>query len=66
MKKFVKHPIKATTVPLLHQCIFTPHDVGMLLRQIKQLRGYSISVGESPEGIDFAVGEDIYTAIMDT
>ena len=64
MRKFVKHPIKATTVPILHQKVFTPHDVGMLLRQIIQLRGYSISVCESPDGVEFSVGEDIYTAML--
>lgn len=66
MKKFVKYPIKANTVPLIQKRIFSPEDFGRLLRQIKQLRGYTISVTEVPDklGVEFAVGDDIYTAIL--
>lgn len=67
MRKFVKHPIKANTVPLIQKRIFTPEDFGRLLRQIKQLRGYSISACEVPDeiAVEFAIGDDIYTAILD-
>lgn len=67
MRKFVKYPVKASTVPLIQKRIFTPEDFGRLLRQIKQLRGYSISVTEVPDeiAVEFAIGDDIYSAILD-
>lgn len=67
MKKFTKYPIHANTIPLLQRCIFTAEDVAMLLHQIKQLRNYTISASEIPgeNSIEFAIGDDIYTAILD-
>lgn len=67
MKKFTKYPIKANAVPLIKKRIFTPEDVARLLCQIKQLRGYTISVSEVPDeiGVEFAIDDSTYTAILD-
>lgn len=67
MKKFVKHPIHANSIPMLQRRIFTPGDLGDFLRQIKQLQGCSISVCETPDqnSIDFIIDDDVYTAVID-
>ena len=66
MKKFIKQPIHANTIPLLQRRIFTPQDFARMLRQITQLHGCSIGVNELPggNGVDFMIDDECYTAIM--
>lgn len=66
MKKFVKNPINATTIPILQRRLFTPEDVAALLHQIKQLHGYSVGVSELPEGngVEFQIDDDYYAVVM--
>lgn len=66
MKKFVKYPVNATTIPLLQRRIFTPEDVTALLHQIKQFHDHSIGVSELPDGngVEFQIDDDYYAVVM--